>query len=134
MRIQATRQAKRRIHTNVTFEDFTVVTNGGNGANGPLLIKPDHGTEVTLGANDTIDIRVISGRCGELIDITLVDTQLFRGDQRLKNPTGYVGPLIVALAYCRPERLLGNNLRENDVRVRVIDCLLYTSPSPRDKF
>ena len=58
---------------------------------------------------------------GHLADILGRHAEFFGGDQRVIGPLRDVEPLFVALANSRSERLLGDDLRENDVVVRIIE-------------
>jgi hypothetical protein len=55
------------------------------------------------------------------LDICLGESSFFSRDQNVQHPTGNVGPLIVALANGRPKRFLGNNFRQNDMSIRIIE-------------
>ncbi|ENN86993.1 hypothetical protein RHSP_13702 [Rhizobium freirei PRF 81] len=118
--VEAAGDLQRAACADIAVEDFAVVTDTFDDVVGPVIgqaeVSADGGT--LLGAEEALDIRI--WRALHLIDVLLRDAEFLGIDHRIGRPADDVEPLVVALADGRAERLLGDDLRQNDVVVRVL--------------
>src|SRR5262249_57467848 len=100
----------------VAVIDFAVVSDVANDAGGPILAEAQLLAISALGANKPHDIWFLGFE--RFIDVPRANSELFAVDHRLERPFHYQQPLIILLTYDRCERLLRNDIRQNDVIVR----------------
>ncbi len=108
-----------RAFADVLLEDLAVVAHVLDDTHSPVVGQADGLTELALGAEQAFDLRVLGGL--HLLDVGLGDAELLGIEHGIVRPPDDVSPLVVAVADCRAKRLLGDDLWQNDVIVRVRD-------------
>lgn len=117
-RIHAAFQAQRRILANVVLEDLAVVADLLDRLVGKVGAETELLAHVAAGAQKALDRRLVA--LEHFIDVLRVDAHLLGLDQRIEHPLGDGEPLIIATAHHRAQRLLGNQLGQDDVIVRIL--------------
>ena len=107
----------------VARPDLAVVADRLDGLDHPVLIEADGLAHARRGAEDALDVGV-GGGLGHLFDVGLRDAVLLGLEQREHGPLDDVGPLLVALRHGWSQRLLGDDLGQDDVVVGVLGVVL----------
>ena len=109
------------VFTDVGVEDFAVVaTNSMMARIRPVSVQAEHLTQVALGAQQTVDFRVVRAS-SHFRHVGRGDAQFFCCDQRVQGPANDVAPLVVAMTDKRAERLFGDDFRQNNVVARIFE-------------
>src|SRR5579884_3058953 len=112
-RIQAACDLERRALPDIAVEDFAIIADQLDDAVDPVLGQSELLAEISLSPKQTFYFRILGFHL--LFNIFLIDVQLLGIKHREMHPFDDVEPLVVALAHERPQRLLGNDLRQYDV-------------------
>src|SRR3546814_4058230 len=86
----------------------------------PLVVDAQHLTHAAFHAEQAPDFRVLRG-FDHLVDVLGGDAVFLGEDQRIQGPADDVAPLVVALAHQRNQRLLGDDPRQDDVILGVVE-------------
>eukprot|EP01026_Neomeris_dumetosa_P064533 TRINITY_DN6151_c0_g1_i2.p2 TRINITY_DN6151_c0_g1~~TRINITY_DN6151_c0_g1_i2.p2 ORF type:complete len:260 (+),score=23.37 TRINITY_DN6151_c0_g1_i2:269-1048(+) len=115
--VDAPRQLQRRVRTNIAVEGLAVIADALDDVIGELLVEPELLAEIRLLAEHPKHFRI--GRAGHLVDIRLGDAKLFGDDHGVQRPADDIAELVVAMTGHRAERLLGDDLRQDHVGIRI---------------
>src|SRR3954468_1274091 len=99
----------------IDVEAFGVVAHLLDDVIGPAVVEREHLAEVAARADEALDGGV--GAPGLLVDVLRREAELLGLDHGEKRPLDDVEPAVVAMADCRAERFLGDELRQDDVLV-----------------
>jgi hypothetical protein len=99
-------------------ENLAIVALGGDGVAGPGLRQAQHGTEVAFLAQQPANLG-IARPLGPLADAGLGEAQLLGQDQGVQGPAHHRGPGLVAPLDHRPQRFLGDDVRQDGVLFRI---------------
>ncbi len=111
---------QRAACTDVAIEDFAVIAHALDDIIGPVIGQAEVGADrrALFDAEEALDIRVC--RILHLVDVLLRDPEFFGVHKRIGGPADDVEPLVVTLANGRAEWLLGDDFRQDDVVVGVL--------------
>src|SRR5580698_1330989 len=112
-RVEAARDLQRRALADVALKNFAVIADRLDDAIGPVVGEPEPFTELAFEAEQAADFRI--GGVLLIVDIGLVDAELFGVEHRMVGPAHDVFPGVIALAHRRAQRLLGDDFRQHDV-------------------
>src|SRR5215831_10792200 len=115
--VQAARNLQWRALPDVPLEDFAVIADRLDDAVRPIIGEAERLPELALNTEQTAHI----GRVGfeQRVDVLLGDAEFFGIDHGLVRPAHEILPAVIALADSGSERLLGNDFRQYDMRVRI---------------
>src|SRR4051812_38329274 len=111
-RVQATLDLERAAHADVAVEALAVVTDLLDDVVDPLLVDAERLAHARRRAEDALDGGIVALQ--HLVDVLGRDAVFLRLDHGVERPAHDVGELVVALAHRRTERLLGDDLRQDD--------------------
>src|SRR5580704_17941806 len=97
------------------LEHFAVIADLPDDAHHPISGQPQLFAEVALNSHQPLDLGLL--RFQRIIYGLRRDTELLGIDHGEMRPLDDIEPLIVAMAHGRPERLLGDDLRQDHVVV-----------------
>src|SRR5688572_25487657 len=120
--VGSAREVERRLLADVAREDLAVVARGLEGPHHPVLVEAQQLARVLGGAQDAHHDRVLAGL--HLVDVVLVDAVLLGLDEPEDHPLGDGLELVVAAPHRGGERLLGDELRQDHVLLRVLRVLV----------
>src|SRR3954453_15294878 len=112
------REAEPRAFAQVALEDLAVVSDLFDRLIGPVGREAVLLPEIIAHAEQALDLRYLA--LLHLVDIRLRDAEFFGGDQREEGPAHDVRPLTVVLAHNRADRLLRDDLGQDDMRIAVL--------------
>src|SRR5262249_22528126 len=115
--IQSARDAERRLDADVAVIDLGIVADVPEDAHDPILGEPDLLPVIPFGADEPLDVGLC--RSERLVDGLRADARLLRVQHCEVRPFHDVEPLGVLLTDRGPERLLRDDLGQNDVVVRL---------------
>src|SRR5712692_4474933 len=98
----------------VALEGFGVIADLPDDVECPSVVEPEHLAEIPAAADKALDRGI--GLVRSLGDIPRGQAKLFGLDHREHAPADDIGPAGLAAAYGDAERLLGDDIRQNNVR------------------
>src|SRR6185295_7378677 len=117
--VEAASEPERRLLADVAFEALAVIADLLDDVVGPVLREPSHLTHLVFDAEHAPDFRIL-GFPLHVVDVGLGDALLLGDQHDVERPADDVAPAVVAMADGRPERLLGDDLRQDDVVARIL--------------
>src|SRR5436190_7607198 len=109
--VRATLDLERAAHADIAIEALAVVADLLDDGVDPFLVEAERLAHAGGDAEDALDGGVVA--LGHLVDVGRGDTVFLGLDHGVERPAHDVGELVVAVAHHRPERLLGDDLRQD---------------------
>src|SRR5262249_31594601 len=121
--VDAAADAELRARSYIALEYFAVVADLLDDAHHPVLGQAKLLAEIALDAQEAPDLGLVRLQC--FVDVLGGYAELLGIDHDIERPFDDIEPLIVAMAHQRPERLLGNDLGQDDVVVSIGELELF---------
>src|SRR6188474_3533883 len=110
--VQAALDLERAAGADMLVEALAVVPDLLDDVVDPLLVDPERLAHARRDTEDALDRRVLALQ--HLVDVLRRDAIFLGLDHRVLRPAHDVGELVVAVPDHWPQRLLGDDLRQND--------------------
>src|SRR5258708_30193889 len=110
--VQTAVDLEDRALADVALVALAVVTDLLDDVVDPLLVDAERLAHAGGDAEDTLDRGIVALQ--HLVDVLGIDAVLLGLDHGVLGPTDDVGELVVAVAHRRAQRLLGDDLRQDD--------------------
>src|ERR1700719_2417640 len=128
-RVETAHDLQRRTLADVAFENFAVIADVLDDAIDPVVGEPERLAVLTLGAEHPPGLRIVGFQF--VVDVGLGHAELLGVNHGEMRPAHNVGPLTVAMADRRGERLLGDDFRQHDVVARYGELLPFAVEARR---
>src|SRR5919205_4168777 len=109
--VQAASEMKRRFLADITLEALAVVTDLLDDLVRPIWIDLELLAHIAFDPEHPANFRV-RALCLDLVHVLGSDAELLGNDHGVQRPANDIAPLVIAMTYQWPERLLGDDFRQ----------------------